>query len=238
MSRKSKLKKQKPYVWLIVYISEKTLELAERDLSSISLDIKLYVPKIRILQKEFKGKKVYRYVPLMFNYGFLKVPFRYACSKEKLEEIRTHINCILGYLRDPSLLHESEECTIGKYKLDDNIAIVSSREILRMVEEAESHSIFEYNSELIKVGRYITLIGYPYEGVPAQILKVDEENEKVKVRLELDITSMEIEIAFDNVYYTVYRTPNATLSNHDSLDEMIENSYHKIDRIYANLEDN
>jgi len=129
MGRKNKLKKQKPYVWVIVYISEKTLELAERDMVSLDMDVHLFVPKIRILQKEFKGKKIYRYVPLMFNYGFLKVPFRYACSKEKLEEIRNNVNCILGYLRDPSVLHEGEQYCIGKYKIDDNLATVSSTEI-------------------------------------------------------------------------------------------------------------
>ena len=56
----------------------------------------------------------------------------------------------------------------------------------------------------IKVGDYIVLKGYPYDGIDATVVNVNHTTKMVKLLLYPQMGKMEISLPFDQVIDTVY----------------------------------
>lgn len=241
----------RPYVWVITYITDKYMDRVEKEIKLSGLDIQIFIPKVRILEKEVKNKKQYTYKPLLFNYGFTKMPFRYACSKEKLDEIKKQITAVYGFLKDPSVskdipkiigrdengrLIKEPRDTIGKYKLESKLAIVTGQEIVRVLKEAQLNSVFDADKASLTVGSVITLSGPVYNGMLGTIKALKEETVKVELDMFGFAKTMIVEIEYGNIFYSVYRdyNPNKLFSG-ISLDEMETKENRMIDKIYARV---
>ena len=85
-----------------------------------------------------------------------------------------------------------------------------------MAKECKKFSVDDLMN--IKIGEYLVLKGYPYDGINATVLDIDHVKKMVKLLLYPEMGKMEIWLPFDNVIYSVYQ-------NYDP------------DKLYANLQE-
>lgn len=232
--KRLKLKKQlknDPFVWIIAYIDAKHISTVERDLNRYPdyRDISVYIPTVKILKKTFKKENFFEEVPLLFNYGFFKVPRKMAVFKDWLDDLQRNVPCIYGWVRDPANVMSSSPIlrVDGKsvYETRENrisAATATSSEIIKLMKDTVdmgAHSADDIS--LLKSGDPIILRGYPWEGVPANVLKIDSEKKKVVVEMTMFDQLKEVTVSFDNVFFTIYHDKNYddSLSNNDSMDD-------------------
>lgn len=247
------------YVWVIAYIKRDFIETVENDLLDKGFGaIRVFIPTVRILKKQFKNKNIYEYVPLLFNYGFFSIPYDEACNPEFLKKLREDIPAIYSWVSDPIKLlktkpnlrtdnkdteEEEEEEPVDEsgmkilQKIDKKVKVATAteQEIVDLLKVSEHLSVFSDEViDKLEVGAFITLKGYPYEGMPAEITHINKADKKVKVKLLLETMIAEVMVSFENIFYTVY-------SNYDgdpkerSLDEMDEMGKRNLYRLYAQL---
>lgn len=212
-------------VWVIAYINRQHIALAEEELKLWKYDyVQAYIPTVRVLKKQFKGKNEFEFVPLLFNYGFFKVPYEKACDPEFLSTLRHRITCIYGWVKDPL-----KEVTRNPHLREDNegfdnaiprAAVATDKEVSRLVKASKSMSIYnKADLKQFKKGDYIKLEGYPFEGMPAEILRINHRKGEVVVKLMMDEIVKEVTVSFENVFYTIYKNFNEN-SRETSTDEL------------------
>ena len=214
-------------IWVLAYINRDFINRAEIELERYGHnDIEAYIPTVRLLKKKFKGKNVFEFVPLLFNYGFFKIPYHKAINPDFLMELRHHITCIYAWVKDPAKIHlQSTNLKSDNSNFTDaipHIATATDKEVTRMIKASESMSI--YNADDLKrfqPGDHLQLEGYPFEGMPAEIIKINHKKKEVVVKLNIEAIVREVTVSFENVFYTVYKNFNEQLRE-DSSDEMIE----------------
>lgn len=246
------------YVWVIAYISRDYIHRVEDDLLEWGFgSIRVYIPTVRMLKKQFKNKNIYEYVPLLFNYGFFQIPYDKACDVEFLRNLREKIPAIYSWVTDPTKVvsskprlrmdnkdiqsKEEEEVNeegikiLKKVHQIPQIAIAREEEIVELLKAAENMSVFSDGLvEKLQVGDFLTLQGYPYEGMPAEIVDVNKNKKQVKVRLLLETMITTATVSFENIFYTVYADFDKTCRE-KSLDEIHEKGKRSLDRIYAKI---
>lgn len=214
------------YIWCIAYINRGLINKAEEELKIYEYDdVEAYIPTVRVLKKQFKGKQMFEMVPMLFNYGFFKMPYTDACNPEFLMTLRYRISCIYGWVKDPiKTITESPRLRVDNESFIDAIpraAIATDKEVSRLVKASQSMSI--YNQEDLKQfksGDYIKLEGYPFEGMPAEIIKINHRKGEVIVKLLIDAIVKEVTVSFENVFYTIYKNYNEN-SRESSSDEIV-----------------
>jgi len=229
-------KKLVRYIWCIAYINRDFLEETEKELKMYGYNIKTYIPTVRVIKKKFKGKNVFEFVPLLFNYGFFKVKYEDACNPEFLLMLRSRISCIYGWVKDPAnnIKHNVSLRTnnIDSYKALPGSAFASDKEVSEMVRQASDINV--YSSEELKrfnKGDYIKLKGYPFDDVPAEIVSINHKKKEIKVSLLLDALVKEVTVSFENVFYTVYQGYDDSLSKEANLDEMRNRACSNVDKL-------
>jgi hypothetical protein len=211
---------KEPIVWVIAYISPKQMFTVDRDLYKFKRyrSVEPYIPSIRILTKQVKGKRHFQTIPMLFNYGFFKVPKYFVPNSHYLEQMKKDIECIIGWVKDPGITKEKGMFTLEKLHNPLGVALASRAEISRIKLAEESQTF--YTAEDIKTlyeGKIITLHTYPFEGLPAEILEINEKQRFVRVKLLLDTALKTIKVSFENVFFTVYRE--------EYLDERMKEQY-------------
>jgi hypothetical protein len=227
-------------VWLVAYIVRDYIPNVQKDLTKHGFDfVKVYIPTVKLLKKQFRGKNIYEEVPLLFNYGFFSIPFYKACDQETLLAMRKKIPCIYSWVKDTmSLVARKPTLRVDNTDLfKPDVAIIDEREIISLLQTSEYCSVFSEDSiDKLKPKDYLILKGYPYEGIPAEIVKIDKVTKQVKVKLLMESMMHEVSVTFDNVYYTVYSDYDAEspMSTRDpSLEVMTTNK--KVDKLYASI---
>lgn len=245
------------YVWVIAYISRDYIHRVESDLLEKGFgSIRVYIPTVRILKKQFKNKNIYEYVPLLFNYGFFQIPYDKACDVEFLRKLREEIPAIYAWVGDPAKVvntkpslrmdnsdapEEEEEKTEDGIKIlkksprKPKVATATEEEIVGLLEAAENMSVFSDGLiDRLAVGDFLTLKGYPYDGMAAEIIEINKNKKTVKVRLLLETMITQAIVSFENIFYTVYADFDKTLRE-ESIDEIHSKGKRKLDRIYAKI---
>lgn len=246
------LQNRPDYVWVIAYINRDYIDRVEVDLREHGYGaVRVYIPTVRILKKQFKNKNIYEYVPLLFNYGFFLIPFNKACDADFLINMRIKIPAVYSWVSDPiavlkkkpKLRMDNKETPemIGKYKVlkkkvgTAKVAIAREYEIAELMKTSEHMSVFSDDViDQLEEGSFIILKGYPYENMPAEIISINKAKKTVKVKLLLETMMAEVMVHFENIFYTVY----SDLKEHGkekSLDEMGENNHRSLDKIYAQI---
>ena len=238
-SSKSKLKqkiKNDPNVWVVAYIDSKFLKYVEAELGKYPeyAEVEAYIPTVKILKKTFKKENIFEEVPLLFNYGFFKVPRKFAIYKNWLDNMQKNISCIYGWVRDPANVWEGKP----KLRIDNksiytteanriSAATATSEEISYLIKNTinlGAHSSDEIN--LLNAGDNIVLRGYPFEGVNATVLSINHKKQEVEVNIQIFDQMRKALVSFDNVFFTIYHDKNNfdDISTGDkSIDEMGEN---------------
>lgn len=216
-------------VWLIAYVNRDYINIAEEELTAYDYDfIKAYIPTVRVLKKQFKGKNIFEFIPLLFNYGFFNVPYKYATNTDFLSELRTRITCIYGWVKDPTkdILINKPNLRLdnkGLIKPMAKTAIATDKEITRLIKKSRAINIYSAEDlKKFKKGDYILLKGYPFDNIPAEIVNINIKKKEVKVKLLIDALIKEATVSFENVFYTVYQSMDIN-SKEKSLDEIKDN---------------
>jgi transcription antitermination factor NusG len=215
------------FCWVVAYINSEFLDIVQKQLSKYAeyKDVEPLIPTIKVLKKKFKGKQQFQDVPLLFQYGFFKMPRKFAIHYSFLENMQKNISCIYGWVKDPHKV-------IGRMKkrrgIEDNdipVATATAKEISKLIRaslEIGAHGSDDL--QMLKEGDFIILKGYPYEGVEAEYIRMDEKKRMVRVRIIMFNQMREIDVSYDNVFFTIYQNKgyDDSVSTEASLDEMVE----------------
>lgn len=234
-----------PNYWVVAYLDINHIKNVDRDLlkNPIFKDVVSYIPTVKVLKKVFKGEEQFEEVPLLFNYGFFSIPFHLACQRPFLEELKSTVSCIYAWVSDPIKVISSKPILVDgnvdwKNLSRIPVATATAEEIANLVSMSREKSIFSA-MELgkINIGDIITLRGYPWEGIDAKVVGIDEKRKKIKVNLLLFQQMKEVSVSFDNVFFTVYNenTLNPDELSKVSLDELRDKKV--LNKIEVNLQD-
>lgn len=204
--------KRKKYTYCIFYLEKKFWrdlpnQLAE---AGYSPKLKAIVPTVTILRKSVRGKMVFEEVPLLFNYGFIKMPTELAFSRHFLNRIKRSIPGIRSWLRDTITLHPRKQ----KKRIDnaedfDDFSLVATcsrkqvKDYLRISKENKRYSLDDLVN--YKPGDYVHLKGYPYEGMGATVLSINYKEKVITVEVVILHGTMKLTLPFDNVLYSIYQ---------------------------------
>lgn len=201
---------KEPSRWVIAYIAPKSLLTLERDILKYPKyrTVTPYIPSIKILVKQSKGKKVFQTVPLLFNYGFFKVPKYFIPNPSFLDAMKRDFECIIGWVKNPVIEPKPGFSKGGLYN-PLRIAIASDKEVKRLQREEQGQSFYtKEDVDTLYQGKIITLHTYPFEGLPAEVLEVNTTNKFVRVKLLLETTIHTIKVSFENIFFSMYQDKN------------------------------
>lgn len=204
------MKKHTRFVYAIFYVERKYSDKINQDLKKRGYDnMKATIPMVKILKKTLKGTMTFEEVPILFNYGFMKMPAELAFSRPFLHKMRREIPGIRSWLKNTESMHpKKKKARIDNAEDFDDfsiVAIATRKEVRRFRRLAKENKKFSIDDLIrVKPGDYIVLRGYPYEGVDATVLEVDHLCKRVKVLVYPENGRMEIWLPFDNVIYSVY----------------------------------
>lgn len=202
--------KDTPYVYCICRIDRKNWKYINQDLLSRGYnDIKAYIPTVKILKKVKGNTNVFEEIPLLFNYGFIKMRTDKAFDRQFLLKLKKEIPGIMNWLKSlETIFPKKKKAKIDNYEDFDDfsiVATVSKKEYLYYKRLSKRNTIYSSNDIVnLTVGSYVILRGYPFEGIPAKVLEVNLLLKKVNVALYPDRGSLEIQISFDNILYSIY----------------------------------
>lgn len=232
------MKKSTPYSYCIFYIERKYSDRINQELKEKGYDqLKAIIPTVNVLKKTIKGKMVFEEVPVLFNYGFMRMPTEFAFSRPFLNKLKRNISGIRTWLKNTETMHQRKK----KIRIDNSedfddfslVATCSRKDVRRFKRMAKENKKFSVDDLMnVSIGDYIVLKGYPYEGIDATVLEVDYINKMVKMLLYPEMGRMEIWLPFDNVIYSVYQNydPDKLYANSQDYDPN-EITSESIDRI-------
>ena len=220
------MKKSTPYSYCIFYIERKYSHRINQELKEKGYDqLKAIIPTVNVLKKTIKGKMVFEEVPVLFNYGFMRMPTEFAFSRPFLNKLKRNISGIRTWLKNTETMHQRKK----KIRIDNSedfddfslVATCSRKDVRRFKRMAKENKKFSVDDLMnVSIGDYIVLKGYPYEGIDATVLEVDYINKMVKMLLYPEMGRMKILLSFDNVIYSVYQNydPDKLYANSQEFD--------------------
>lgn len=198
------------YVYCICYLDIKDFTFISKDLKRLGYHhIRSIVPTVKVEKQTSRNKKYYEEVPLLLNYGIIKMPLDKALSRPFLRKLSKEVRGIRGWLKSPEVLHHRKvKKRIDNIDIFDDFSIVAriTREEVRRLLKLSRENFKYTNNDFkdLKVGSYVILKGYPYDGVDAQITKVDFDKEEVTLLIYPQYCKMLVTLPFDSVIYNVY----------------------------------
>ena len=209
---------------MIIYIDRN--KFLDTDIEKVEKEygIEIVVPVTRVLKGKHRGRNNYEDVPYLFNLGFLRVPKFRRYDIDYLVKLKREIPLLLGFLRDTTLPSQGF-----------NFAMISSREVNRIIRDAGQSSIYsEHQEENIKIGDSIKLSGYPFEGLYGVVEKINKEKQNMVISIEISNGApLKITVPFFNIYYTMYHYDmNSTDYLENGFEEVGER---KLNKAYATI---
>lgn len=209
---------------MIIYIDRN--KFLDTDIEKVEKEygIEIVVPVTRVLKGKHRGRNNYEDVPYLFNFGFLRVPKFRRYDIDYLVKLKREIPLLLGFLRDTTLSSQGF-----------NFAMISSREVNRIIRDAGQSSIYsEHQEENIKIGDSIKLSGYPFEGLYGVVEKINKEKQNMVISIEISNGApLKITVPFFNIYYTMYHYDmNSTDYLENGFEEVGER---KLNKAYATI---
>lgn len=226
-------------VYCIFYIERKFYQRINDELKAKGYKgIRAIVPEVKVLKKAIKGKTYYEEVPVLFNYGFMRMPQELAYSRTFLRKLRKDISGIRTWLKDTqTMFPRKKKRRIDNAEDFDDFSMVATcpkSEVRRFRKIARANRKYSLEDiAKLKPGDYVVLNIYPYEGVDAEIKKVNKKDKTVTLELYPLMGKMMVTIPLDHVLYSIYHNydPEALFINPLEVDpnrittESVEESY-------------
>lgn len=199
-----------PYVYCIFRLDRKFYKRINKDLISRGYKhVKAIVPTISVLKKSRKGKNEYEDVPLLFNYGFIRMRSEKAFDRYYLNKMKRDIPGILSFMKSLDYKPKRKRLRIDNAEDFDDysvVATISRDEVIRYKHMAKANKIYSVDDiTRVGIGDYVILRGYPFEGIPAILLESNLNTKKMLVKLYPETDgNLEIEVPMENVLYSAY----------------------------------
>lgn len=233
------------FCWVIAYIQAEYISKVTEDLERFIeyKEVEAYIPTVKVLKKKFKGKDQFDEIPLLFNYGFFRVPRKFATSKLYLDNMQKNISCIYSWVKDPlktprkNRIRPEGTRTYSDHNI--HIATATSEEIYELLKGSFLGDIHDSTEvDRLKPGDTITLRGYPWEGIIAEVMEINKKGRDIKVKITLfGEAKQEVTVSFDNVFFTVYhnKSYDDSISSTESIDAMEQ--FHTLNKkLYKNAQ--
>lgn len=212
-------------VYCIIYLENKYYHTINEELKEYGYKrIRAIIPTVKILKHiSSRRKPIYQEEPVLFNYGFLRMPSDKALDRDFLRKLQRRVRGIRGFLRNTETLHpRKKRARIDNLDIWDDFSLVATtprNEVRRFIRIGHKNKRFSVGDMVsIKIGDYIILKGYPFDGVDATVLDISPNKKKVKLLLYPENGRMEIWLPFDNVVYSVYQNYDPHKLSVDSSD--------------------
>lgn len=238
VKRSLKLKKPVEYCWLIAYINSEYVERVHSDLArhKILMDVEAYIPTVKVLTKKKRNTEYYDTVPLLFNYGFFKIPKHKAIEPAFLDFIKDRVSCLIAWVKDPAIAMEGTQIRVDtkKSKLKiNNIAVATDEEIANLILIQDSLTI--HSSEdlsTLSPGAIVTLKNYPFDGMDAEVVEIHKTH--AIVNLLSGQLMKKVKVDLGDIFYTVYKNQPGD-SKVTSIEELGKKGLQQIYNISINL---
>ena len=199
-----------PYVYCIFRLDRKFYKRINSDLKNRGYkNVKAIIPIISVLKKSRKGSNEYEDVPLLFNYGFIRMKPEKAFDRYYLNKLKKDIPGILSFLKSLDYRPKRKRLRVDNAEDFDDYSVVATitrEEVKKYKRMSKANKIFSADDiTRVAIGDYVILRGYPFEGIPAILLENNLNTKMMLVRLypEMD-GSLEIEVPRENVLYSAY----------------------------------
>ena len=202
--------KHRDYVYTICRIDSKlwkyiNTELQERGYT----DLKCFVPTVQLLEKTKNKKDIFREIPLLFNYGFIRMSSQLAYDRNFLFKLKREIPGIISFLKSLDNLHPKKlrRRIDNAEDFDDfsKVATVTKEQFKHYMHLSRINRLYSLAEISVKVGDFIVLKKYPFEGLTAKVIDFNYVNQTVLVDIYLSQGSiLSLQVPFDNVIYSVY----------------------------------
>jgi hypothetical protein len=139
----------------------------------------------------------------------MRMPIEKAFSRDFLNSLKKNIQGIRGWLKAPdSLFKKKKKLRVDNMDIFDDfskVATATKKEVRRFQRMGRANKRFAVQDLInIKVGDYIVLKGYPYNGLEATVLEVNNTLKVIKLRLYPAMGTMEVTVPFDQVVDSIY----------------------------------
>lgn len=211
------------YTWVVFRFDDKTYKTIDKQLLSRNYtDIKVYIPTISILKKAEKNKNIYEDVPMLFSYGFIRMSTKRALSRPFLNKLRKDIPAIHSWLRSTETMFKRKirRRTDNAEDWDDFsiVGSITSKELRRLKKISKENKIYSASDiNRLMPGDLVTLKGYPFDNMEAEIVDTKLNTNEVKVRIYPAGFQKDIILPLDNILYSIY--------NNYSLDKLEANNH-------------
>lgn len=207
------------YSYCIFYLNNKYYKDINKELKVRGYHhIRAIIPTVKFIKNiSSRGNIIYQEEPLLFSYGFMKIPTSLAYDRIYLNKLKKSIPGIRGWLKDSEPLHRKR----GRKRRVDNaedfddyskVAMIPRSVARKFVEIAHTNNHLTYSDiTSIKEGDYIRLSTYPFIGADAIVLSVDYELNKVRLHLYPGAggkSKLKIWVPIDLVVHNVYQNYN------------------------------
>lgn len=205
------MKKKTPYVYTICRIDTKDWRNINHELVEHGYrDIKCFVPTLTMVKKTYRGqRKEVEEVPMLFNYGFIRMRSEVAYNRNFLFHLKREIPGIVSFLKSLDSMH-----TRKKRRRVDNaedwddfskVATVTKKEFRHYMRLSRTNQVFSLDEVMVNVGDFVVMRGYPLDGMPAKVLDFNYPNKTAIVEIypgEGSVLSMQIPL--ENILYSPY----------------------------------
>ena len=203
------MKRNIPFTYCICRINKywKTIneELVDRGYS----EIRCYVPTIHLLRKSRDKKDYFDEVPLLFNYGFVRMRTNLAYDRNFLIKLRKDIVGINSFVKSLDYMHPKKlrKRIDNAEDFDDfsKVATITKAQLRYYKDLSKSNKVYSLNDIKVEVGEFVTLRKYPFEGLVAKIIDFNYSNQTAIVEIYPGQGSvLSLQLPFENVIYTIY----------------------------------
>lgn len=202
--------KKTSYQWCIFHMDNKYWPKIKDELKDKGYrNIKVVIPTVSILKKRQKGKDIIEEVPILFTYGFIRIPTEKAYSRVFLNKLKKQIIGIHSFVKSLETMHPKRlKRRVDNAEDFDDFSIVATvpySEVRRFKRISKKNKIYS-KSEItsLKIGTYVTLRGYPYEGISATVEDINLTTQKVTLTLYPENGKMVVKLPMENVVYSIY----------------------------------
>lgn len=200
------------YSYCVFYLEEKYYKDINNDLKDNGYKhVRAIIPTIKFIDHQSsRGRYVDTEVPLLFNYGFMRVPTDRVFDRQYMAKMKKRIPGIRGWLKNTETLHRGRGKRLRVDNLDifddfSQVAIVQRSEVRRFLDITKENSRLKFEDiTTLHINDYITLRHYPYIGVDAIVKEVDWDNQRVRLLTYPETYKILSWLPMELVIYSVY----------------------------------
>lgn len=186
-----------------------------RRFHQMGIHSRFLIPTVKVYKNKINSKVEVEDKPLLLSYGFIELPMKVLCDREKLIDISRASEVISGFFYRNRLDVGRDLSKYGEaYSVVKNTGVLISNEIfhkpilVKLVTQAQVDALYEIaasrdmlkDSSTLEIGSFIILRKYPFEGLSAIVL---DKSNSGKLRVELVDSGLIVTLNASSLLYSL-----------------------------------